>query len=82
MLQKEFQFYLDNQRILVERYNGKFLVIKDEEVKGAYDSQASAYKEASKAFEIGTFLIQHCLAGAESYTQTFHSLVLTNLLFA
>lgn len=76
MLEKEFEFYLKNQESLVEKYNGKFIVIKGEDVIGAYDSHGDAYTETTKTEKLGTFLIQHCIAGSDSYTQTFHSRVL------
>jgi hypothetical protein len=74
-LEKEFTFYLQHQAELVNRYNGKFIVIKDGEVLGAYDNDLEAVKQTSKAHELGTFLVQKCEAGSESYTQTFHSRV-------
>ena len=73
MLEKEFKYYLDNQKNLVKKYNGKFLVIKDEEVIGVYDTELDAYKESIKKFAVGTFLIQFCSPDKSSYTQTFHS---------
>jgi hypothetical protein len=74
-LDKDFKYYLDHQKELVSKYNGRFLVIKDEAIVGDYDSEMQAYMEAKKKYELGTFLIQHCLPGAESVTQTFHSRV-------
>lgn len=73
MLEKEFQYYLDNQAQLVEKYNFKYLVIKDEQVIGVFDTEFEAYLSAKSKFEPGTFLIQYCTPGNESYTQTFHS---------
>lgn len=75
MLEKEFKYYKDHQDELVQKYNGKFLVIKDESVIGAYDSELHAYTEAKKKHEEGTFLIQQCSPGKDSYTQTFQSRV-------
>lgn len=75
-LKKEFQFYLDNQQKLVAEYKGKFIVIKDQTVVGSYDSETQAYEDSVKKFKLGTFLIQHCLAGEDSHTQVFHSRVL------
>ncbi len=75
MLEKEFQFYRAHQSELVEKYNGKFLVIVCEKVVGSYDTELEAYSEAKKRHKLGTFLVQHCSAGKESYTQTFHSRV-------
>ncbi|MEY3416035.1 MAG: hypothetical protein RL060_146 [Bacteroidota bacterium] len=76
MLDIEFKFYLDNQAKLVEKYNDKFIVIKGTKVIGIYDSHSEAYNESLKKEKLGTFLIQHCLPGPESYTQIFHSRVL------
>jgi hypothetical protein len=75
MLEKEFQYYLDHQAELVEKYNGKFLVIKDEQVIGVYDTDEEAYFQTIQKHEPGTFLIQFCESGDSSYTQSFHSRV-------
>lgn len=75
MLEKEFDYYLKNQKELVKKYEGKFLVIKEQDIIGAYDSEIEAYSEAQKKEKLGTFLIQRCVPGEDSYTQTFHSRV-------
>ncbi|MDB5188994.1 MAG: hypothetical protein JWM92_592 [Candidatus Nomurabacteria bacterium] len=75
MLEKELAFFKAHQAELVQQYQGKFLVIKDEAVKGVYDSEMEAYTEAQKSFQLGSFLIQQCVSGTEGYTQTFHSRV-------
>ncbi len=75
-LEQEFQFYKDNQTELLKQFEGKFLVIKDLQVQGAYETQIEAYTEGQKKFELGTFLIQQCLPGKDSYSQTFHSRVI------
>tara|TARA_Y100000310_G_scaffold233993_1_gene236891 strand:+ start:1502 stop:1738 length:237 start_codon:yes stop_codon:yes gene_type:complete len=75
MLEKEFRFYKDHQEELVKKHNGKFLAIVGEEVQGVYESDLDAYTETKKNHNVGTFLIQHCLPGENSYTQTFHSRV-------
>jgi hypothetical protein len=76
MLEKSFKYYLVHQLELVKKYNGKFIVIKDENVIGVYASHSEAYNETVKGHELGTFLIQHCLPGKDSYSQTFHSQVI------
>jgi len=73
MLEKEFKYYIAHQKELVAKYNGKFLVIIGEEVVGNYDSYEEALSESQKKYAIGTFLIQQCLEGEDSYTQTFHT---------
>ncbi|OHA18969.1 MAG: hypothetical protein A3C08_00785 [Candidatus Taylorbacteria bacterium RIFCSPHIGHO2_02_FULL_47_18] len=74
-LQIQLDYFKAHQNELVKKYDGKFLVIKDQEVHGVYDTEMEAYTDAKKKFEMGTFLIQLCLPGQESYTQTFHSRV-------
>ena len=74
-LEKEFQFYLDHQDEMVEKYDGKFIVLKDGVVLGAYDDEVTAVAEAEKAHQIGTFLVQRVSRGTAAYTQTFHSRV-------
>ena len=74
-LEKEFQYYLDHQEELVEKYNGKFLVIKECAVTGVYETELEAAEEASKKHELGTFLVQKCAPGEEDYTQTYNSRV-------
>lgn len=75
MLNEEFNYYLEHQDELLDKYNGKYLVIKNSEVVGSYDTIAEAYTEATKLYRVGTFLIQHCTPGKKAYTQTFHSRV-------
>ncbi|MEI6035076.1 MAG: hypothetical protein WCS65_12460 [Verrucomicrobiae bacterium] len=74
-LKKAFRFYLENQKDLVKRYNGKFLVIKGHEFLGAFDDEITAIKETSKNHEMGTFLVQLAEPGEEAYTQIYHSRV-------
>ena len=74
-LDKEFKYYLDNQADLVAKYHGKFVVIREDQVVGAYADEVEAVMETSKKFELGTFLVQKVEPGSESYTQTFHSRV-------
>ena len=74
-LQIQLDYFKAHQNELVKKYDGKFLVIKDQEVHGVYDTEMEAYTDAKKKFEMGTFLIQLCLPGQESYAQTFHSRV-------
>ncbi len=76
MLENEFKYYIKHQDELVKKYNNKFIVLKDEKIIGVYNSHSEAYNETVKNEELGTFLIQHCLPGKDSYSQTFHSQVI------
>ena len=74
-LEKEFYYYLKHQDELVKEYNGKFIVIKDGKVLGAFASALEAVEKTIEQHELGTFLVQQCEEGNASYTQTYHSRV-------
>jgi hypothetical protein len=76
MLDAEYKYYIDHQQELLQLYKGRFIVIKDKTVVGDYDSQAAAYLNSIKKFELGTFIIQECTEGNSGYTQTYHSRVI------
>ena len=59
----------------MKKYNGRFLVIRDEQVEGDFSTQMDAYNWAAERFPLGTFLLQECTPGDEAYTQTFCSRV-------
>ncbi len=78
MLENEFRYFKDHQDELVAKFMGKFVAIIGTEVSGPFESELDAYLAMKKDHEVGTFLIQQCLPGTNSYTQTFHSrLILT-----
>jgi len=75
MLEKEFNFFKEHKNELQKKYLGKTIVIRNVEVVGVYSSEAEALQEASKKFELGTFLIQKITAKDKDYIQRFHSRV-------
>jgi len=72
MLDAEFRYYIDNQDEIVKSYNGKVVVIKDNQVKDAYDDYQQAHVESVKKYRLGTFLLQLCTPGDEAYTIKFN----------
>jgi len=72
-LEKEFNYYLEHQDELVKKYDGKFIVIKDCAVIGAFDSELEAIERTAEQYELGTFLVQKCEPGNQAYTATYHS---------
>lgn len=74
-LQEDFEYYLQHQNELVGKYSGKFIVIKSCQVIDVFDSELEAIQETAKKHALGTFLVQKCEPGNESYTQTYHSRV-------
>jgi hypothetical protein len=75
-LEKAFDFYLKHQNELVKKYKGKYVVIKNDKVLGAFDTEFKAVEETSKRHALGTFLVQLCEPGEESYTHSYHSRVM------
>lgn len=75
MLDQELKYFIKNQKKFLEKYRGKFLVIKYNKILGVYDNELEAYTITKKTEEAGTFLIQHCVPGKEAYTHSFHSRV-------
>lgn len=76
VLKKEFEFYKKNQKNLVDQYEGKFLIIKDQKVMHVCDAEIEAYILGEKEYGLGNFLIQKVENGEENYSQTFYSRVM------
>jgi hypothetical protein len=74
-LKKEFEFYIANQADLVQKFNGRVIVIKDGQVLGDYENELQAVNETQKKHKLGTFLVQPVSPGNTGYAQTFHSRV-------
>ena len=74
-LKKELEYYIEHQDELVGKYNGKFIVIKNCNVIGSYNSALEAIEKTKQNHKLGTFIVQKCEPGKESYTQTYHSRV-------
>ena len=74
MFDTELNYFKAHQDELVAKHQGKTLVIRGENVEGAYDSALQAYLEAQKRFELGTFMIQSCEPGPEAYSVTISSM--------
>ena len=72
-LHDEFEYYLAHQAELAVQYEGRYIVIKDQLVLGAYDDEIEAVRTTSQNHEMGTFLVQFCSADPKSTMQTYHS---------
>lgn len=75
-LRNAFDYFLNNQEELVEKYAGKFVVItNDRQVLGAFSSPLEASEAAQKKVHLGEFLVQKVQSGTDGFTQTFYSRV-------
>ena len=72
-LRQEFSYYLAHQGEFVKLHKGKFIVIKNQEVIGVYDSELEAISETAKHHELGTFLVQKCEPDSNKSLQVYHS---------
>ena len=66
-MDKDFAWFKDNYTKLQEQYGNVFIVIKNQEVLGAYDSYASAVRTTIQTEELGTFIVQECNKDYEAY---------------
>lgn len=68
MLEQEFAYYIEHQEELVEKYDGKVIVLQGTEVLGVYDTVADAYWWAYENSLLGKVLIQTVGPGESNYT--------------
>ncbi len=74
-LEKLFNWYIEHQAELVEKFDGRYIVLHDDAVVGNFESELEAYEFAKENCEPGKFMIQLVSPGTSNYTQTFHSRV-------
>jgi hypothetical protein len=72
-LKKDLEWYIENQKELSAKYNGKVLLIVNQHLIGAFGSMQEAYATAIKAYTLGTFTLQPCSPDSDSYTLTLYS---------
>ena len=70
---QDFHWYLEHQREMVERYNGRVIAIQDGIVLGDYRDYREAIVETERSHEPETFIIQLVTPGEEAYTATIYS---------
>jgi hypothetical protein len=70
VFETELKYFIANQEDLVKRFKGTVLVIRAEEVVGAFPTAMDAYLEAAKQFPAGSYMLQPCEPGPSAYTVT------------
>jgi hypothetical protein len=73
LLRKNLDWYIENQKELVAKCDGKVLLIVDQKLIAAFDSVGEAYFEATKTYAPGSFTLQPCSPGPDSYTLMLYS---------
>lgn len=72
-LKKEYQFFLDNKKKLIEQYSGMYIVISNQEVAYVCANENDAYNYGVETFGLGNFIIQLCTE--EGFVSIYHSRV-------
>jgi hypothetical protein len=75
MLEREYAWYKAHYPELVTEYLGQFIVIVEDEVKGAFGSVQDAYNDSITKFPLGTFLIQEIVDDPGKLLKRFYSRV-------
>ena len=60
-LTREKKFLKENQKELADRFPGKYLLIKGEEVAGGFETYEQGVREGAKLFGAGPFLVRSVL---------------------
>lgn len=61
-------YFIAHQSELVEKYNGKCLLMHGADIVGAFDTMLDADVEGIRLFGEGNFSLQNCIPGKEAYT--------------
>lgn len=72
-LKKNLDWYIANQKELAAKYDGKILLIVNQQLIGVFDSMSGAYAEAVKSHEPSTFTLQPCSPDRDSFTVMLYS---------
>jgi hypothetical protein len=59
-IERDFQYFLKNEKRFLRKYGNKHLVIKNKRVIGVFDNDAEAYIATVAKHKLGTFIIQEC----------------------
>ena len=61
MLHREFQTFQQNKPNLVENHEGKFVLIKDDEIIGIFENELEAIKQGNEQFKDSHFLVNEII---------------------
>ena len=72
-MDSDFEWFVRNYDNLFKEYGTCYLVIKDEQVWGAYDNRRLAIERAWQEHEPGTVSIHYCNGKESGYTTYIYS---------
>lgn len=59
-LEKQYDYYMEHEKELLEKYEGLYLVISDGLDISAFKSKKEAYTYGADTYGLGNFLLQFC----------------------
>jgi len=74
MINDEFTFYDTNQDAIVKGHINEFVVIKDQQVRGYYESEDAAFVSMIGE-ELGTFMVKCCKEPGTDIIEYFNNTV-------
>lgn len=77
---KDFEWFVFNNKRLFKKYGEKFLAIKDQKVIGVFDNYADAVRQTSLKEKLGTFIVQQCGKDDSVYTSSIVSVFISKKL--
>jgi hypothetical protein len=72
-LHAEFAYYVKNHEALAKQYEGRYIVIKNQNVIADYATHSEAYLAIKNQNLLGNCIIQLCSADPAAHTLYFHS---------
>ena len=72
-LSRQLEYYKAHQEEFLRDYEGKALLIHNEQLVNAFDSRTDAYQYGKRNFKPGTFFIIRCTPGDSEYTMSYTS---------
>ena len=66
----DFDYYVQHQSELVAKYDGKYVVIANREVFGAYDNLDDAFNAGNREYGAGNFFLHQVGDGKDNYSTT------------
>ena len=72
MQDRDFDWFLQNYDELYKQYGKSYLVIKDQNVIGSFQTYADGVRGASLIAAPGSFIVQHCDGTPDAYTITLN----------
>lgn len=65
---EDFMWFLHNYDQISKDYNRKYVVVKNKQIIGAYDTYADGVSNTKQVEDLGTFIVQYCDGTEDAYT--------------